>query len=194
MVPFKCNVHAWMNAYVGVLEHPYFAVTDASGRFSIPQLPAGHLHARGLARTSRDADAAGDGRREGNQGPHVHLQGSPDVDNGHADPYDRDACADRARRSRRQPRGADFLTLTKPRLNSLVLVTTRRRVLPGRRRPAALAATAAHDRRHGARRRRRLGAQSVLGARHRSADAAHRMRPLPDAGCIRRTRCGSACC
>lgn len=41
MVPFKCNVHAWMNAYVGVLEHPYFAVTDASGHFSIPGLPPG---------------------------------------------------------------------------------------------------------------------------------------------------------
>ena len=41
MVPFKCNVHAWMNAYVGVLEHPFFAVTDDAGRFSIAQLPAG---------------------------------------------------------------------------------------------------------------------------------------------------------
>lgn len=41
MVPFKCNVHQWMNAYVGVLEHPFFAVTDDSGRFSIPQLPPG---------------------------------------------------------------------------------------------------------------------------------------------------------
>jgi plastocyanin len=41
MVPFKCNVHSWMNAYVGVLEHPYFAVTDASGRFTIPRLPPG---------------------------------------------------------------------------------------------------------------------------------------------------------
>jgi plastocyanin len=41
MVPFKCNVHAWMNAYVGVLEHPFFAVTDSSGRFSIPHLPPG---------------------------------------------------------------------------------------------------------------------------------------------------------
>jgi hypothetical protein len=41
MVPFKCNVHAWMSAYVGVLEHPYFAVSDGSGRFSLPPLPAG---------------------------------------------------------------------------------------------------------------------------------------------------------
>jgi hypothetical protein len=41
MVPFKCNVHAWMHAYVGVLEHPYFAVSDEAGRFSIGQLPPG---------------------------------------------------------------------------------------------------------------------------------------------------------
>lgn len=41
VVPFKCNVHAWMNAYVGVLEHPFFTVSDASGRFSIAQLPPG---------------------------------------------------------------------------------------------------------------------------------------------------------
>jgi hypothetical protein len=41
MVPFKCNVHAWMNAYAGVLEHPFFAVSDADGRFSLPALPAG---------------------------------------------------------------------------------------------------------------------------------------------------------
>jgi hypothetical protein len=41
MVPFKCNVHAWMNAYVGVLEHPFFAVTDGNGRFSIQHLPPG---------------------------------------------------------------------------------------------------------------------------------------------------------
>jgi plastocyanin len=30
MVPFKCDVHGWMNAYVGVVNHPYFAVTDAA--------------------------------------------------------------------------------------------------------------------------------------------------------------------
>jgi len=41
MIPVKCQVHAWMRAYIGVLEHPYFAVTDANGRFSIPQLPPG---------------------------------------------------------------------------------------------------------------------------------------------------------
>ena len=41
MVPFKCDVHGWMNAYVGVLDHPYFAVTDADGKFDIKTLPPG---------------------------------------------------------------------------------------------------------------------------------------------------------
>ena len=37
----KCDVHPWMNAYVGVFSHPYFAVTKADGKFAIPSLPAG---------------------------------------------------------------------------------------------------------------------------------------------------------
>jgi hypothetical protein len=41
MVPFKCDVHGWMNAYVGVLDHPYFSVTDASGKFELKGLPPG---------------------------------------------------------------------------------------------------------------------------------------------------------
>jgi plastocyanin len=41
MVPFKCDVHGWMNAYVGVLPHPYFAVSDSSGKFALNTLPAG---------------------------------------------------------------------------------------------------------------------------------------------------------
>ena len=41
MVPFQCDVHSWMNAYVGVLDHPYFAVTGADGKFDIGNLPPG---------------------------------------------------------------------------------------------------------------------------------------------------------
>jgi plastocyanin len=41
MVPFKCDVHGWMNAYVGVLDHPYFAVTDQDGKFDLKTLPPG---------------------------------------------------------------------------------------------------------------------------------------------------------
>jgi plastocyanin len=41
MVPFKCDVHGWMNAYVGVLDHPFFATTDPSGKFELKSLPPG---------------------------------------------------------------------------------------------------------------------------------------------------------
>lgn len=41
MVRFMCNVHNWMASYVGVMEHPYFAVTDATGKFEIKNLPPG---------------------------------------------------------------------------------------------------------------------------------------------------------
>ena len=35
MVPLECNVHGWMHAYLGVLDHPYFAVSGADGTFTI---------------------------------------------------------------------------------------------------------------------------------------------------------------
>ena len=41
MVPFKCDVHKWMNAYVGVLDHPFHAVTQPDGSFSLKGLPPG---------------------------------------------------------------------------------------------------------------------------------------------------------
>jgi plastocyanin len=41
MVPFKCDVHGWMNAYVGVVNHPFFAVTDKDGKFELKGLPPG---------------------------------------------------------------------------------------------------------------------------------------------------------
>lgn len=41
MVPFKCDVHNWMHAYVGVMDHPYFAVTHDGGTFELKHLPAG---------------------------------------------------------------------------------------------------------------------------------------------------------
>jgi plastocyanin len=41
MVPIKCDVHAWMRAHIGVLDHPFFAVTGADGAFGLQKLPAG---------------------------------------------------------------------------------------------------------------------------------------------------------
>ena len=41
MVPIQCDVHGWMQAYVGVVDHPYFAVSGDDGTFTIANLPAG---------------------------------------------------------------------------------------------------------------------------------------------------------
>ena len=41
MVPFKCDVHGWMSAYVGVLDHPYFGTTAPDGKVVIGNVPPG---------------------------------------------------------------------------------------------------------------------------------------------------------
>jgi len=41
MIPFKCDVHSWMHSYIGVLDHPYFAVTGGGGKFDLRSVPAG---------------------------------------------------------------------------------------------------------------------------------------------------------
>ena len=41
MIPIKCKIHNWMHAYLGVVDHPYFAVTDNSGKFELSNLPPG---------------------------------------------------------------------------------------------------------------------------------------------------------
>jgi len=41
MIPVKCNIHGWMHAYIGVLDHPYFFVTKEDGAFTLPNLPPG---------------------------------------------------------------------------------------------------------------------------------------------------------
>ncbi|HUF51788.1 MAG TPA: carboxypeptidase regulatory-like domain-containing protein, partial [Longimicrobiales bacterium] len=41
MIPVTCQVHGWMESYIGVLDHPYFAVTSADGSFRLENLPPG---------------------------------------------------------------------------------------------------------------------------------------------------------
>ncbi|QOV91317.1 carboxypeptidase regulatory-like domain-containing protein [Humisphaera borealis] len=37
----RCDVHQWMNAYVAVFDHPFFAVTGEDGQFELKGVPAG---------------------------------------------------------------------------------------------------------------------------------------------------------
>lgn len=59
-VKMNCDIHGWMTAWVRVFDHPYFAVTDADGKFEFKDAPAGEYrlvvwHEKGW----------GEGKREG---------------------------------------------------------------------------------------------------------------------------------
>lgn len=43
-VKITCDIHRWMNAWVRVFDHPYFAVTDEQGNFEMKLAPAGEYY------------------------------------------------------------------------------------------------------------------------------------------------------
>jgi plastocyanin len=57
MLPVKCNQHPWMKMYINVVKSPFFAVTDASGKYEIKGLPPGDY-------TLIPLPASGHGRRK----------------------------------------------------------------------------------------------------------------------------------
>lgn len=66
VVKFACDVHPWMRGFVIVTDHPFFAVTDDSGKFSIGKVPAGkynveawHSH-YGLKKGTAEVKESGD--------------------------------------------------------------------------------------------------------------------------------------
>lgn len=40
-ITFKCDIHPWMQGRARVFDHPYFATTDADGKFEIKNAPKG---------------------------------------------------------------------------------------------------------------------------------------------------------
>ena len=70
MVPFKCDLHEWMKAYIGVVEHPFFAVTSGGGRFELNGLPPGTYtiqawHEKGGTKTQQVTIGAGESKEIG---------------------------------------------------------------------------------------------------------------------------------
>jgi plastocyanin len=41
MVPVHCNIHPWMEAFIGVVTNPFYAVTGTDGTFTIKNVPPG---------------------------------------------------------------------------------------------------------------------------------------------------------
>jgi plastocyanin len=63
LIQFKCDIHPWMYAYAGILEHPFYAVSGADGSFEIKNLPAGPytieaVHAKLGTQTSQPVTVA----------------------------------------------------------------------------------------------------------------------------------------
>ncbi|MFQ5772304.1 MAG: hypothetical protein ACE5HX_17345 [bacterium] len=41
IVRVACDVHNWMNSYIAIVDHPYYAITDKNGHFELTDVPAG---------------------------------------------------------------------------------------------------------------------------------------------------------
>jgi plastocyanin len=41
MIPVRCNNHPWMEAFLNIVKNPFFAVSNADGKFEIQGLPPG---------------------------------------------------------------------------------------------------------------------------------------------------------
>ena len=54
----RCDFHPWEFAWVSVMPHPYFAITDTNGAFFIPNLPDGRYKVRALHRKALATDTS----------------------------------------------------------------------------------------------------------------------------------------
>lgn len=63
-----CDIHSHMNAFILVFSHPYFAMTDADGRYRIDNVPPGTYHVvawnEGVASEPRSVTVADGGAAE----------------------------------------------------------------------------------------------------------------------------------
>ena len=118
----RCDIHSWMIAYVGVVSHPYFAVSAADGTFTIGRVPPGRHIIQTWHELYGTSDAYGgrQGGPDGDGGLRLHRQGKTRHD---------DVATDRCRDSRRRTGNhADRRTLRRG--------SARGRTLPRRNRHA----------------------------------------------------------
>jgi plastocyanin len=66
IIQIRCDIHAWMAAYIAVSDHPFHAVTGGDGAYSIDGLPAGTFEIEAWHEslgTSRQSVTLGEGER-----------------------------------------------------------------------------------------------------------------------------------
>ena len=78
-ITVKCDIHTWMRGWIRVFDHPYFAVTDADGKFEIKQPPAGKYQIWYWHDTGFKDGAAG------NKGFPIEIKAGADTDLGKVD-------------------------------------------------------------------------------------------------------------
>ena len=66
LVAVTCEVHPWTRGFIAVFESPYFAVTDARGRFRLDSVPPGKYrlvawHERGTRQVQQSVEVGADG-------------------------------------------------------------------------------------------------------------------------------------
>jgi len=54
---FQCDIHNWMFAWVSVFDHPYFAVTDKDGKYTIKNVPDGKYTIQAFHRKAAPASS-----------------------------------------------------------------------------------------------------------------------------------------
>ena len=74
-----CEIHSHMNAFILVFSHPFFAMTDADGRYRIDNVPPGTYNLDRLERGRVVGAARGDraGRRRHRARLHASMKNSP---------------------------------------------------------------------------------------------------------------------
>lgn len=56
LMRYKCDIHNWMFAYVGVVKHPYYSVSEKDGKFTIKNVPDGEYTVEAYHRKAGKAE------------------------------------------------------------------------------------------------------------------------------------------
>jgi RNA polymerase sigma factor (sigma-70 family) len=85
-VSVVCNIHGWMKSYIRVFDHPYFAITDADGKFEIKQAPAGDFYLvvwhEAVGWRDRKTVTNAEGKEEQHIGTKITIKGDGTIDLG----------------------------------------------------------------------------------------------------------------